>query len=127
MSLFSSFKSPDRTQTQLAYRVKYWPFHELSSAGRALLLSQRKRYLHKHQITDRTNEDQTILYANDRAYKIVWAYNNVPTEEEWNKRGPESLIACEFRSSPAIKEFAVVILSFELPSIRMLPHRKGEL
>jgi hypothetical protein len=126
MGLFKQLPKADRQATQLAYRVRFWPYQELSSAGRDLLVMQRKLYLRKSDILEGTSDDKVTFHYYDRQYQIVWAYNNMPTEEEWNKRSDDTLIACEFRSSPAIKEWAVVILSFELPSSRLIAHRQGE-
>lgn len=126
MGLFKQLPQADRQATQLAYRVKYWPFQELSSAGRDLLVSQRKIYMRKDDILECIDTNKTTMHRHGRDYQIVWAYNNMPTEEEWNKRSDDTLIACEFRSSPAIKGWAVVILSFELPSSRLIAHRQGE-
>jgi len=125
MSLFKFLTKPDRSQTQLAYMIRYWPYADLSRAGRELLHGQQKRYLPKQRIVDNTTYDGQIMRWNGRDYHIVWAYNNMPTEIEWNKRDDDTFIACEFRTSPAIEGFAVVILSFELPSTRLIPHAQG--
>lgn len=127
MSLFKLLKAPDRKETQLAYRVKYWPYKELSSAGRALLARQRLVFLSKATIMSRVNADMTKLAdASGNWHDIVWAYNNMPTEAEWNKWHNTSYLACEYRRSAAIDSYAVAILSFDLPSARCIPHSQGE-
>lgn len=130
MSLFKQLRAPDRQATQLAYRVKYWPYQELSTSARELLRGQKRIYLRKHQIESAVNDDKTLVrYPNSdagRLYRVVWAYNNMPTEQEWGSRSDDALILCEFRTSPAIPEYAVCILSFELPSSRLAAHRQGE-
>lgn len=125
MSLFKLLSKPDRQQTQLAYMLRYWPYAELPRAGRELLRKQVKRYLHKQTVLAGVSPDGLSLSWHGRDYRIVWAYNNVPTETEWNNRDALSFIACEFRTSPAIEGFAVVILSFDLPSTRLIPHSQG--
>ncbi len=126
MGLFKQLPKQDRQATQLAYCVKYWPYEDLSIAGRDLLVWQRKLYLRKSDILECLDTDKTTMHKHGRDYQIVWAYNNMPTETEWNKRGDDALITCEFRSSPAIKGWAVAILSFELPSSRLVAHSQGE-
>lgn len=127
MSLFNKLSRPDRTQTQLAYKVKYWPWRELTSSAHGLIRSNRIVHLRKSQILESLDDIQAgVIYQGCR-YVIVWAYNNIPTEEEWNKRSDNSLITCEFRVSPATRCGAVVILSFGLPSERFNAHAKGEM
>lgn len=127
MALFKLLPAPDRQATQLAYRVKYWPYQELSSAARSLLHRQRAVYLRKSDILKRVNPSMTKLAdTQGNLYDIVWAYNNMPTEAEWNKWHDSSFLACEFRRSPAIDSYGVAILSFDLPSARCIPHNRGE-
>ena len=126
MSLFNALAVPNRHKTQLAYRIKYWPKHELSDAAKELLCSSRKVYMSKAMIEEHCSEDKTRVAYKGRDYYIVWAYNNMPTEQEWNKVANKRLIAVELRSSPAIDKFSVAILSFELPSERLAAHANGE-
>lgn len=127
MSLFNKLSRPDRTQTQLAYKVKYWPWRELTSSAHGLIRNNRIVYLRKSQIVGSLDDSQAGVVYQGCRYVIVWAYNNVPTEEEWNKRADISLITCEFRVSPATGCGPVVILSFGLPSERFHAHAKGEM
>ena len=126
MSLFNALTVPNRHKTQLAYRIKYWPKHELSDAAKELICFSKKVYMSKAEIEEHCSEDKTVLSRQARDYAIVWAYNNVPTGEEWNKVANKRLIAVELRSSPAIDKFSVAILSFELPSERLAAHANGE-
>jgi hypothetical protein len=119
--LFKSLSKPDRQQTQLAYRIKYWPAHELSPVARDLLASNKSCFLRKHMIESVCDETKETLIWRGNSWRIVWAYNNPPTEEEWSKKGENFLIQCEFRQSPTIPEFRVVILNFGLPSDMLRP------
>ena len=116
--LFKSLLKPDRQQTQLAYKVKYFPFHELSPAAKELIVWGRTVYFRKQELEDRLNEAKTLLTYNGKDYVILWAYNNIPTEQEWDGKSESFLIRVELRASPAIPEFAVAILNFELASSR---------
>jgi hypothetical protein len=109
MALFN--KLTDRTKTQLAYRVKYWPWCQLSPAARELVKYKKNTYLTKQDILNNCNETQEVLWYRNAVYNIVWAHNNVPTEAEWNKKS--GYLRAEFRISPAIPEFSVVVLSFD--------------
>ena len=127
MSLFRKLITPDRTQTQLAYRIRYWPWHELSHAGRELVVHRVKTYMYAYALVKACNEQKTKMMYKGREYALVWAYNNVPTEQEWEKVEEFTLINIEFRSSPAIDGYSVAILSFERPSERLAAHARGEL
>jgi hypothetical protein len=112
MALFKILTKPDRSQTQLAYRVKYWPFKELSEAGRELITWRSMKLLKRIDIELHCNETQEYLYVGERRYRIVWAYNNIPTELEWKSKPDDYKIICELRHSPALPEYCVAILSF---------------
>lgn len=127
ITLFKALPAPDRHQTQLAHRVKYWPMNELSPAAKELIKYQKKIYLRKSALLDACNDELNILTYGLRKWHIVWAYNNMPTQQEWDRAGDNRLISIEFRASPAIADYAVAILSWELPSERLIPHAQGEL
>jgi len=114
MALFKFLATPDRQQTQLAYRVKFWPKSELTEGAKQLICWSKTVYLRKRQILAACMPDFETLVYKDRSYKIVWAYNNIPTEQEWDGKTDEFLIRVELRCSPAIDDFAVAILNFEL-------------
>jgi len=57
----------------------------------------------------------TMMWRNGQEYEIVWSYNNIPTEIEWNGKTPRYLVRTEFRHSTVLPK-PVVILSFNLPS-----------
>ena len=116
MSLFQTLSKPDHQRTMLAYRVKYWPMAELSPAAKSKLVSAKLVYLPKHMILDACNEEQTHMFFRDRRYALAWAWNNIPTQLEWDKKSDNYLIRVELRVSPLIKEGYLALLSFELPS-----------
>lgn len=126
MALFKLLSAPDRQQTQLAYRVKYWPYKELSAAARELIAYRKFSVMTKQMILDRCSEDLTDLSYNSRPYKIIWAYNNQPTQKEWEASAATRQVNVELRCSAAIDSFAVAILSFGLPSERLAAHAQGE-
>lgn len=124
--LFKRLTQPDRQQTQFAYRVKYWPYRELTYAQRDVISRQHRRQAMKHEIEVLLNDDLNELTWHGVTYHVVWAYNNQPTEQEWNGKSSSFVLSVEFRHSPAIDCYAVAILSFDLPSERIKPHRNGE-
>jgi hypothetical protein len=127
ISLFKTLPVPDRHQTQLAYRVKYWPMAELSPAAKELIKHQKKVYMRKQALLDACNDELNILNHGLRKWHIVWAYNNMPTQQEWDRCGADRFISVELRTSPAIADYSVAILSWELPSERLIPHKQGEI
>lgn len=116
MSLFQSLPTPDHQRTMLAYRVKHWPNSELSSAARGKIISNKLRYMPKRDLLAACNEHKTHMMVGNRRYAIAWAWNNIPTELEWDKKSDSYLIRVELRCSPLIKEGYLALLSFELPS-----------
>jgi len=126
MGLFKQMLVPDRQQTQLAYRVKYWPFRELSPAAKELIAYRKFSFMSKQMVVDRCSEDLTDFIVKGRSYKIVWAYNNQPTQQEWEATHDKRQINVELRCSAAIDSFAVAILSYGIPSERLTAHRQGE-
>lgn len=118
--LFKHLPKPDRQQTMLAYRIKYWPFSELSPAAKALIVANKKIYMPKYKVLSQCNETLETLERNGNQFQIVWAFNNVPTEKEWDGKSDSYLISVDFRWSAAIPGGRVALLSFELPSSRSL-------
>lgn len=127
MSLFLKLAEPDRQQTQLAYRIRYWPFIELSAAAIELISSHKRFSIEKRVILACCCEAKNTLTWRGWVYSIVWSYNNMPTEMEWDKVEESRLITMELRTSPAIAGYCVAILSFDLPSDRLKAHKNGEL
>ena len=112
--LFKKLARPDRQQTQLAYRVKFFPFNTLSESAKDLIVWSKLVYMRKKDIEDSLNEDKTKIIYRSKEYVILWAYNNIPTQKEWEGKSESFNIRCEFRASPAIPEYAVCIMNFEL-------------
>jgi hypothetical protein len=116
MNLFQSLTKPDSRKTMLAYRVRLWPISELSQVAKSKLFSNKVIYLRKSTIIELCNEDRTHLSFGGCSYLIAWAWNNVPTELEWDKKSGSYLIRVELRVSPLIEGGCLALLSFELPS-----------
>lgn len=112
----------DRTHTQLAYKLKYFPFSQVSPAGRELVKMRRNFTLTKEQFLAKLDDTHSVLFANGREWKVVWAHNNIPTEEEWNKIADRAVMLLELRASPAIDGFAVaIILNVSKPENNVIP------
>lgn len=113
MSLYQDLSTPTKTRTMLAYRVKYWPLTELSQAGRELLVSNKVCYISKQELLTRLSEHKVSYFHAGHWYKLVWAYNNVPTIFEWERFESQGLLRLELRVSPAIEGARVAILAFD--------------
>lgn len=105
----------DRSQTMFAYRIKFWPWVNLSETARKLV---RKHVIVTASTQSVENElmateDGCYLLRGEHMYKVVWAFNCVPTKTEWKQHGEESLVTVEFRESAAIPERRVAILRFK--------------
>lgn len=126
-TLFKAGVTADRTQTQLAYRIKYWPWNQLSGAAKQLIRHTSQFYLRKSDILAGCNEERNMLNIRGVNYHIVWEYNNMPTEREWDGKPANYLIHVELRHSPATPEYYVALLSFKLPSSSLPAHSRGEM
>ena len=120
MNLFQSLTKPDRKKTMLAYRVKYWPNSELSQVAKSKLVSNRVMYLPKWQILANCDDAKMHMWVAGTRYQIAWAWNNIPTEREWDKKSDNYLIRVERRISPLIEGGYLALLSFERGRL-MLP------
>ena len=109
--LFKPMAVPNRAETQLAYKLKYFPLQQLSAAANRLLFNNNIVHLTKGLVLEHINTERTHLFYQGKEYKIVWAHNNIPTEQEWNKLTLEQSITVELRKSPAIPEKYVAIFS----------------
>lgn len=100
-------ENSSRKNTMLAYRVNYYPWHFAASSG---LVHWRKEIVaSKGAILRFCNEDLTHMgiVSTGREpdptdlFKIHWVYNNIPTQEEWDKITPHSTFILDYRVSPA--------------------------
>ena len=109
--LFKPMAVPNRAETQLAYKLKYFPRFQLSDAAQRLLFRTRIVHLTKALVLEHINRERTHLFFGGKEYKIVWAHNNIPTEQERDKLSDDQNITVELRKSPAIPEKYVAIFS----------------
>jgi len=96
----------DRKKTQLAYEAMYAPWSDVTNKD---LVAWRKMfYLPKAVFLSYTNEERTAfdlgfyLDKTEQLFPIVWANNNIPTEQEWNRKSDRFLLKLDLRISPAI-------------------------
>jgi len=110
--LYHALPSPDRSQTQLAYKLKYYPKISLSPAARKFIWHTIHIVYTKALLLEHVNADRSQLFFRGTYIPIVWEFNNIPTEEEWNKYKDTDYIAVEYRKSALIPGKYVAILSF---------------
>lgn len=108
--LFQSLIKPDRTKTQTAYAAQYMPFKDLSREAEELIVWRKFTYLYKGQIEAAVNEEKTILTTFHKGvrkeFNIVWVYNAIPTELEWDKKSSSFIISVDFRVVKGIGQLA---------------------
>jgi hypothetical protein len=116
-------KVTDRTRTQLAYKLNYYPAEHLPDKTKVdWLVSNRVRYFKKKDLLLLCDEDLTTIttkLGSPISYKINWAFSNIPTEQEWDKKSDGYIIRCEFRMTHVTGP--VCILSFDLPAHQFCP------
>lgn len=112
--LFQALKSPDRTKTQLAYMAQYYPWRELNKAAEGLIVWRRRLMMRKRDLLAAMNPDLDTFYLTSThkatPFKIVWEYNNIPTELEWGRKTPEFILKVDLRIVNGIG--AIALLSF---------------
>ena len=101
----------NRQETQLAYKIKCYPWQELSEKAKELIVLRKHSYFHKREILTKLNETLEVFTLRDTNYQIVWEYNNIPTQAEWEKKSDGYVIHIDFRFSPALSK-PVAIFSF---------------
>lgn len=110
--LYNTLPTPDRSQTQLAYKLKYYPKVSLSPSAKKFIWNTLHVGYTKALLMEHINHDRSKLFFRGQYIPIVWEFNNIPTEEEWNKYKDTDYIAVEYRKSALIPGKYVAILSF---------------
>ncbi len=114
--LFKKLDKPNASQTQLFYKLQYWPSFLLSAKAKQLCHYRNAVVFPKRALLDCMNEELTHIYmpgfAGATSYKIVWAFNNIPTEQEWDKKSDEYLVSVEFRTFVHRQHEPVAIFTF---------------
>ena len=104
----------DPSQTQFAYRLRYWPANDLLIAATKLITWSRRMVHDKESLEAMLDETNNYYLFDDpktgrlREYKIVWLYNNIPTEDEYARMESFNI---ELRASPVFPEYGLCILS----------------
>ena len=101
----------NRQETQLAYKIKFYPWNDLSDKAKELIILRKQSYFRKYDVVNRINETLETFTLRETTYQIVWQYNNIPTQEEWEKKSDSYLIHIDCRFSPALAK-PVAIFSF---------------
>jgi hypothetical protein len=113
--LFNKLTEPDRTRTQLAYGAQFLPWEELNDGMEKLIVWRKYVKLYKSQIEANLTEDMSnLLYYTKQEhkseFKILWKFNNIPTEIEWTRKSPGYILDVDFRIVNGIGPIA--LLSF---------------
>lgn len=113
MALFNKLPAPDRSKTQLAYMLNYYPAAQLpANTVSSHIAWSKKLHIPKTTLLSMCNEELTTMRIKTSSldFKLQWAFNNVPTELEWQRKGGGYLITVELRISPITGPIA--LLSF---------------
>lgn len=109
--LYQKQVTSDRSKTQLAYKLRYWPGHMLGTEARKFCTVQSPTTVTKQRLEDMLNEELTHIFVGNPALRIVWAFNNIPTEKEWTSKAPNHPIRMEVRTFRHASMEPVCILS----------------
>lgn len=123
MNLFT--RNNTNTRAQLNYRVNFWPIGQLGFGAKELIVHNFITHLRKSTICDCLSGDMNTMFYNQQEYEVCWAYNNIPSQAEWEGKSGKYLVRCEFRVSTVLRR-PIVVLSFSLPSdLRMEDINQG--
>jgi hypothetical protein len=89
-----------RKKSTASYEVNYYPDNHLTYGKDLLVWSKRIRAT-KEQVLALCNEQKTAFWYDSKWWGIHWAFNNIPTEIEWNKITVDSRFYIYLRISPA--------------------------
>jgi hypothetical protein len=99
----------DRSKTMLAYEANYFPFWHIK--GTHKIVFSYKEYLTKREVLQRCDETLSFMKQfpqhrkfTEQPFLIHWAYGNIPTKQEWDRKYSESVILVEYRISPLIAD-----------------------
>ena len=100
--LFTTVEDP--AQTQLAYKLKFYPKQKLNEYESQLIRSNFWTKMTKAELLAACNEDLTHIVGSSGIVKggqfqINWAYGNIPTQLEWDRKSDDTVIWIEFRVS----------------------------
>ena len=100
--LFTTVEDPARTQ--LAYKLKFYPKQKLNEYESQLIRSNFWTKMTKAELLAVCTEDLTHIVGSSGLVKggqfqINWAYGNIPTQLEWDRRSDDTVIWIELRVS----------------------------
>lgn len=100
--LFTTVEDP--AQTQLAYKLKFYPKQKLNEYESQLIRSNFWTKMTKSELLAVCTEDLTHIIGSSGLVKggqfqINWAYGNIPTQLEWDRKPDDTVIWIEFRVS----------------------------
>lgn len=118
-SQLASFFKPtnNAANTMLMHRLKYWPEAELSAHAKSLIRTKYTALISKASFLQMWDQESNTV-AMPIPYKVVWAYNNQPTEQEWMKIDLMHKLGIELRCVPALANYrkessTICILSYK--------------
>ncbi len=97
-------ESDDLRNTTLSYEATFFPLSSLDNLKHKLAW-RWSREVSKAQLLQLLSEDHTHLVLPVKGlqvFPIKWAYNSIPSEEEWNRLLPQSRFLIDARISGLI-------------------------
>lgn len=107
--LFKPASLDSLPETTLSYEATFFPFSLLKE--RHKLVWKRTLRITKAKLLGACSEDRTRILipdfknpADSKEWPLCWAFNNQPTETEWNRITPDSQFSLELRVSGLIPD-----------------------
>lgn len=112
--LYKPMALSNSRETQLSYKLTYFPYRSLSAAARRYISHRKSMAFSKQEILEKMDETLSYLLHEGKQYKIGWGFNNIPTKREWDKLADSHEIYIELRiCNPTLcGNIAILFLSY---------------
>lgn len=91
----------------------------LAPSAQARIIAEKIIRLPKTTILENLDETYEHFFWQGEKYRIYWAYNAIPTQEEWDRKSEDFLIAITLRHFLCEQQYKTAIFDFDLPSTRI--------
>lgn len=112
--LYKPMALSNSRETQLSYKLTYFPFRSLSTAARRYISHRKSMAFTKQELLGMMDEQLTHMLYEGKQYKIGWGFNNIPTKREWDKLKDTDELYVELRiCSPTLcGNVAILFISY---------------
>lgn len=126
--LFNTAKDQDNLDTSFVYGINFYPRATLNFAQKTFIAWNKTVVITKANLLLLCNEDLNKIKLREPKnkkdvgdpFQINWAYNNQPTETEWNKIPSDRKFQLEYRISGLIYDSGRAAIIVPLSLLRRM-------